>query len=153
MIEYPSGLDMEWVAVDRQGRMGIFTTAGCGPIPTAYLASSEVLDQLSGAVWSLPEITEHELLVSLPRPDDFIACARRGLYAFDWADVHRSEGQAKRYKVYARPKKPLMADSIAWSPELRALLEQVTSRNLDFDEAAVDVVSALACAIQPAALR
>ncbi len=46
MIEYPSGLDVEWIAVDGKGRVGVFTTAGAGPVPKAYLESGTLLDEI-----------------------------------------------------------------------------------------------------------
>ena len=84
MLEYPSGLDVEWIAVDRKGRVGVFTTAGTGPIAKACLSKPEVLDQIWDAIRLLPEVTRYELVVTVPRPDDFIAFAKRGLFAFDW---------------------------------------------------------------------
>lgn len=38
---------------------------------------------------ALPEISGFDLLTHVHRPDDFIAFARRGLFAYDWSDVHR----------------------------------------------------------------
>lgn len=37
MVEYPYGTDMEWLAVDRDGRVAVFTTAGAGPVPVSVL--------------------------------------------------------------------------------------------------------------------
>lgn len=145
MVQYPWGLDLEWIAVDRKGRVGVFTTAGAGPIPKACLTEAEVLDQIWGAIRSLPEVMDYELVVDVPRPDDFIAFAKRGLFSFDWEQFQ----ETPRYEIQARPKTPLTVDAIAWPQELRSLLPQVTSSVLDFDDAAIDVTSALECALEP----
>jgi hypothetical protein len=145
VAEYPSGLDVEWIAVDRKGRVGVFTTAGTGPIPKALLTEAEVLDQIWDAIRSLPEVMDYELVVTVPRPDDFIAFAKSGLFSFDWEEFQ----ETPRYEVQARPKTPLTVEAIAWPQELRGLLPQVTSSVLDFDDSAIDVVFALECAIEP----
>lgn len=145
MLEYPSGLDVEWIAVDRKGRVGVFTTAGTGPIVKACLTKPEVLDQIWDAIRLLPEVMEYELVATVPRPDDFIAFAKRGLFSFDWDEFQ----ETPRYEVQARPRTPLTVDAIAWPQELRDLFPQVTSSVLDFDDAAIDVTSALECAVEP----
>lgn len=144
MVEYPSGLDVEWIAVDRKGRVGVFTTAGNGPIPKACLTEAEVLEKIWGAIRSLPEVMDYELVVTVARPDDFIAFAKRGLFSFDWEEFQ----ETPRYEVQARPKTPLTVDAIAWPQKLRGLLSQVTSSVLDFDDPAIDVTSALECAVE-----
>jgi hypothetical protein len=147
VIEYPSGLDVEWIAVDREGRVGVFTTAGAGPVPRAYLESGTLLDGIRDFIRSLPEITHYDLFAVCPKPDDFIAFARRGLYSFDWADVHRTTADATQlYEVQARPVIPATVDALTWPASLRRLLDAVTSPDLDFDHAAVDVASAFDCA-------
>ena len=150
VVDYPSGLDVEWIAVDRKGRVGVFTTAGTGPIPKAYLTEAGVLDQIWDAIRSLPEVTDYELVVSVPRPDDFIAFAKRGLFSFDWANVHRTKRhETQRYEIQARPRTLLTSDAISWPQELRGLFPQVTSSVLNFDDAAIDVMSSLECAVDP----
>ena len=145
MVEYPSGLDVEWIAVDCKGRVGVFTTAGTGPIPHACLTEAEVLDQIWAAIRSLPEVMDYELIVTVPRPDDFIAFAQRGLFSFDWDEFQ----ETPRYEVQARPKNPLTVDAIAWPQTLRRLLPQLTSSVLDFDDTVLDVTSALQCVVEP----
>jgi hypothetical protein len=151
VADYPAGLDVEWIAVDRNGHVGVFTTGGIGPIPNVYLTGSGWWDQIWDAIGSLPEVSEHDLLVTLPRPDDFIAFARRGLFAFDWADVHRTIGGAtNRYELQARPRTPLAVESITWPEALLGSVERITNFALDFDDAMIDVMAALDCAADPA---
>jgi hypothetical protein len=152
VVEYPSGLDVEWIAVDCKGRVGVFTTAGAGPVPHAYLESGSLLDETWDFIRSLPEVTNHHLSAVCPRPDDFIAFARRGLYSLDWAEVHRTTAESTRlYEIQARPVIPATVEALTWPASLHRLLDAVTSPALDFDDdAAVDVASALDCATEVA---
>lgn len=136
---YPSGWDVEWVAVDRRGRVGVFTTGAAGPIPRAYLDPPGLVDRVREAVWDMPERTESILLVSLPRPDDYEAFARRGFFAFDWRDVHRTRERSGLYEIQARPASPAEFDEAAWPEELRPVLRRLRSASLDFEQPAVDV--------------
>jgi hypothetical protein len=145
---YPSEWDVEWVAVDRRNRVGVFTTGGAGPIPRGYLASSTVIARIRDAVWAIPERTESVLLAAVPRPDDFEAFARRGFFAFDWADVGRVDGRSGLYECQARPAMPVEFDAAEWPAEVRDILRQSRSESLDFEQGAVDV-RALDCVTAP----
>jgi hypothetical protein len=104
------GMDVAWIAVDALGQVALFTTGGQGPIPTTALASIELAED---EACSLPETGGYELLVDVPRPDDFIAFAKRGLFAYDWSDVHRIASRASgRYELQARPLVPLMLSDL-----------------------------------------
>src|SRR5262249_20308087 len=93
MDVFPHGWDYAWLAVDACGHVAIFTNAGVGPIPVAVLADRKTADRAEELVRQLPERGGCELLVSFPRPDDFIGFARRGLFAYDWTDVSRIVGR------------------------------------------------------------
>nr|WP_309694706.1 hypothetical protein [Armatimonas sp.] len=144
--EYPSHLDLEWLGVDRAGYIGIFTTGGKGPIPEAYLEDELLLDSLSKFVRALPEICGCQQIPNIAQPaDDFIAFARRGLFAFDWADVHRTTEFVGMYEVEVRPDVPLKLTECALPADLRTFLAQVTSFSMDFSQFTVDVYRALKC--------
>ncbi len=150
MIAYPERTDVEWLAVDRDGRVGVFTTAGSGPIPTVYLDSEGILEQVWDAVRGLPEVCDHDLLVALPRPDDFISFARRGFFSYDWADVQGAGRHlGRRYELQARPLAPVTVDSVRWPSPLGEVLTHVRSAALDFRDVTVDVTAAFGCASEP----
>ena len=48
-----------------------------------------------------------EMVYSLPRPDDYIHFARRGVISYDWQDVHRKAGQVDCYELMSRPGNPI----------------------------------------------
>jgi hypothetical protein len=88
------------------------------------------------------------LFTNVPRPDDFIGFARRGLFSFDWADVHRTRDLVHAYEVQARPVSPVIVSAVAVAPTVVEALASVTSELLDFDSPTIDVVAALECAAQ-----
>ena len=136
---YPSGFDVEWIAIDCRGRIAVFTTGAAGPVPRVLLASAWVLDRISDAVSAMPECTDSVLLARAPSPESFESFARRGFFSYDWADVHRTHGRSGLYEVQARPQSPVTYDELAWPEELRPLLQHVTSPSLDFDQPTLDV--------------
>jgi len=86
----PAGLDVVWLALDKSGQLGAFVTAGEGPIPAAALRCPVMrIEEVESALRSLPRIASAELRVSVPRPDDFVELAERGLFVYDWTDIHR----------------------------------------------------------------
>ena len=131
MGPFPVGWDYAWLATDAAGHIAIFTNAGEGPIPAAVLAVREAADCAERLVMALPERGDAELLVSVPRPDDFIAFARRGLFAYDWQDVHRRTGLLHRYELMARPTAPL---TVALSGAIDQLARLVRFASLRFGE-------------------
>lgn len=148
--QYPSHLDVTWVAVDRLGRIGVFTTGGQGPIPRVYLRDEGMVDRLFDAIDALPLVSKQLLLSDVPRPDAFIGFARRGLFSFDWADVHRTQGLVHAYEIQARPVSPVIVSTAGLTSSVVDSLGRVTSGLLDFDDPTVDVGVALECAAQPA---
>lgn len=110
-------IDAAWLAVDAIGQVALFTTGGDGPIPDSALPST---DTAESDVLSLPETCDCILLVKIKRPDDFVAFARRGFFAYDWSDVHRPQKQALGgYELQALPARPLCYADLP--PALRAL--------------------------------
>ena len=118
------GVDASWLAVDSIGQVAVFTTGGEGPIPISALPSARDAEEM---LQSLEKISECTLLVDVPRPDDFIAFARQGLFSYDWRDVHRTKREAvERYELQAIPLRPAAAEQL---PEKIRLLAEAT--NLD----------------------
>lgn len=62
------GLEFDWFALDAEGRIGLFSTAGFGPVPTNVQLHFRDHDQASRH-FDLYELEE---------------CGRYGLFVFDW---------------------------------------------------------------------
>jgi hypothetical protein len=107
---YPEGLDCCWLASDRIGQLGVFVTGGSGPIPVQALVPTYPLDALEATILELPKASDIDLRVRMPKPDRFVALAERGLFVYDWSDVHRTEQYIDEYELMALPYRPLTLD-------------------------------------------
>lgn len=141
--QYPEGWDYEWVWVDRDGYLAVFTTAGVGPIPLFVQEARPQADDVIDLIYDLPRQGDFELLVNLPRPDDFIGFAQRGLYSYDWADIHRTSGKSGKYEIQSKPKNPLPSSEFA--DALRLYLPNQCFPLLFADTLAIDVQKYHSC--------
>jgi hypothetical protein len=120
--------DFAWLAQDSAGQVAVFTTGGEGPIPAGavpWLADSEA------AVRSLGESSGCQLLVTVPRPDDFVCFCKRGFFAYDWVDVHRKAGESSNaYELVARPSKPAKLVDLPLS--VRRIVESTSIASITF---------------------
>jgi len=118
------GIDAAWLAIDALGQVAIFTTGGEGPVPETAIASVEIAEQ---SVWCLAEISGYNLHAFVPRPDDFIAFAKRGLFAYDWSDVHRvAAARIDGYELQAQPLSPLLISMLPASVQALAGATQLS---------------------------
>lgn len=147
--DYPEGLDCVWIGSDREGRIGAFVTAGEGPIPVGLLLSDRLsLDEIEGRLGELPSVTSAKLLVPLKRPDDFVDLARRGFFAYDWTDVHRTSSEALHvYEQIAVPETPISARELP--AEVAALLEGMVLNVSFSQDVKIDVTRHLDCRKAP----
>jgi hypothetical protein len=143
--EYPECIDYEWFAFDAVGHIAVFTTAGVGPIPKPVLASRAAEDALGEFAHHLPIRGTAVMLVSLPRPDDYMAFAAQGLFAYDWADVHRSARDwSGVYELYARPDRPISACDMP--VQFQSLLRESVVGSIRFSSSSrIDVRTLYAC--------
>jgi hypothetical protein len=107
---YPEGVDCCWLASDRIGQLGVFVTGGSGPIPAQVLLLTYPLDEIEETILELPKASDIDLRVRVPRPDRFVALAERGVFVYDWSDVHRTEQYIDEYELMALPYRPLTLD-------------------------------------------
>jgi hypothetical protein len=90
------------------------------------------LESVHKAIWDMPERTESHLLVQHVRPDDYEALARRGFFAFDWADVHRTVGRSGLYEIQARPAEPASFDDALWPASGRPTFDAFFAVNYSY---------------------
>ena len=110
---YPKDRDLLWVASDARGQLATFTTGGSGPIPSFLLMEGRDIGSMEEKIFLLPEVTEQRLLVSMPRPDDFISFAKRGFFAYDYRDAHRQARKTThRYELISVPAAPIFIDQL-----------------------------------------
>lgn len=125
LLAYPHGQDLVWLASDGSGMVGAFITAGEGPIPVSALSAAVEEPDLESQVHRLPVICQATLLVNVPVATSFLALAKRGLFVFDWRDIHRSSAEATgMYELVCVPERPIAAAAL---PSLLQATAQVTS--------------------------
>ncbi len=98
-------IDLVWLAIDAQGTLAAMITGGAGPIPPQALINGE--DDLFGIETELQQLPlrgRATLHVEVPNPASFQALGERGLFVYDWQDVHRTSGLVGAYELVASPK-------------------------------------------------
>ena len=108
---YPAGIDAAWIGRDEDGRVALFITAGEAPIPEIALA------QFDNALWpeeriaELPRLGGWKIHVTYPKMDSVLVPAERGLFVFDWSDVHRSKAERlDAYELVTSPEREVRID-------------------------------------------
>lgn len=143
---YPHGIDYLWLACDKDHHVGAFVTGGVGPVPTAVLQSDHAIaEAVEPDLSTLPRTGPARLLISIPRPDDFISLAERGLFVYDWCDVHRIARESTH--VYECVAAPIVPTSVHDLPDAVAqLIAVVTLNSVSFASAmAIDVRAQTVC--------
>ena len=129
------GIDAAWIAIDSRGQVAMFTTGGEGHVPGSAILSTE---DAESEVLALPEVCGFDLLVNLPHPDDFVAFACRGFFAYDWSDVHSSNKIALgRYELQARPNRPLILTDLP--PSLQDLASSTRLLGASFGSTVIEL--------------
>ena len=99
------GREFDWFAVDVEGKLAHFSTAGDGPVPLSVLEHFVDADSISEVLLSLPEAGE--ATGHLPHNiEDWLQMARRGIYSYDWK---QSSGPDRRA---ATPEKPIHVSAL-----------------------------------------
>lgn len=143
---YPDDIDCIWLAVDRGGHVAAFATGGSGPIPVGVLEGGEcAIEDIEVKIAELPRIGDAQLLVSLKRPDDFIAIAERGIFTYDWSDVHRMQrDEIGAYELIAVPTSPIKFSQLPH--ELVRLVAHSKLEDVTFEtEKKLDIRKLLSC--------
>ena len=115
--EAVQGGEFDWFAVDADGHVGHFATAGFGPVPAVVLTRLAELRELDERVLRLPAIgaaTGHLSGII----DDWLEMARRGLFAYDWKHWNGP------YRRAATPSRPIALADLP--PDVRELVQVVT---------------------------
>lgn len=111
---YPDGIDCVWLASDRDGHLAAFVTAGVGPIPIQILSDEgPAIEDIEEHICDMPSVSAVHLLGSIKRPDSFIKLAERGVFVYDWSDIHRIIHESiHAYEPVAVPVSPITIDML-----------------------------------------
>src|SRR5262245_42019847 len=92
------GLEFDWFAVDQDGHIGHFSSAGYGAIPRAVFDHVDAQDQLVAYFQEQPIQTDAELMIApIGTLDEWIAMARQGVFSYDYGEWRGP------YQLVARP--------------------------------------------------
>ena len=97
------GFEYDWLAVDKDGYIGLFSTAGGGRAPEAFLADTDAHDAGLEALMAAPRTTPPRFYREIkPGLDNaWKEAAERGVFAFD-SDPHGGP-----YRLVAAPQSPI----------------------------------------------
>jgi hypothetical protein len=82
------GFELDWLAIDQAGHVGLFSTGGFGPVPKAVADHLADVEMAIDLVPTLPILGE--CIESPSNGGNFefwIEPCRRGLFGFDWGPV------------------------------------------------------------------
>jgi len=147
--DYPGGLDCFWIGCDSAGNVGMFLTAGRGPMPAAVLSAHNFEEvDFEQAAMELPAIGDAQDVHEMWASDDFNELARRGIFVFDWSDAMAAKTVKHRgYERMAAPTRPLQLEDL--HSFLRDAAVLATIPDTDFCRDAVVVIPLSMEAIQP----
>lgn len=80
------GIEFDWLAVDSQQQVALFTSAGYGAVPEAVLRNVPLVDDAMEALEQLPT-TGMATKVSVPGNGDYsdwLRAGAQGFFAYDW---------------------------------------------------------------------
>lgn len=143
---YPLSFDVVWLASDRHGCLGAFVTGGVGPVPVVALTPAPGdPEDIELRLLELPVMAEAKLSASTPLPESFAALVERGLFVYDWTDVHRTRStQRNAYQRFAVPTRAITVDALP--EDIAAVARRVCLAGTDFGaDEAIDVTLQLSC--------
>lgn len=105
------GMEYDWLAVDAEGHVGFFSTAGGGYAPEAFLQDIDSFDSAIATLLALPPTTQalcsRELSPGLA--NTWKLMAERGVFAYD------SDPLGGPYHLIAAPENPVAVHGLPTS--------------------------------------
>lgn len=142
---YPHGWDWAWIASDSKGNIGVFTTAGEGPVPECVLRLDWAsVESIEAQIGEMPIISNIKILRPKPAPS-FIEFCQRGLFVFDWTDVDDpGVSIVTVYQPIVVPEQPVGIDALP--VYLARVADAARLPGIDFaDGLGIDIRAQLAC--------
>jgi len=135
-----AGMDLEWYAVDREGRVAFFTTAGWGPIPSCITRDvARIGTTIKDHLLNAPAVCRGILAVKRKgRLDDWVRAADHGFFAYDYV-LHKGP-----YTLVAYPETPIVVSMLP--QDLQNALLRVTLDRMSFaDNRTLNAQEYIAC--------
>jgi len=124
--EDAEGLEYDWLAVDAEGFVALFSTAGAGFVPDELLRDPEGFDAAIKALLGMPARTTAKCGRDLPpgRVNTWRLVAERGLFAFD------SDPLGGPYRLIAKPHVAVRARDLP--PEISSVVGRIALTTVSF---------------------
>jgi hypothetical protein len=104
LMDYPAQIDCVWLASDNVGKLAAMITAGEGPIPAGALGDNFDVVATERRLLELPVIGQAHVIWQVPDPISFTELSKRGLFVYDWTDVHLPQAQMRSaYELVCAP--------------------------------------------------
>jgi hypothetical protein len=132
--EYPWG-DRVWLASDSVGHVAALVSAGQGPVPRDAVAN-RFLDffLIEDVLQELPVRGDVDVVRREYAAESFVEIGKRGLFVFDWSDVHAFTEGLDAYEKCVWPSHPIHISELP-SP-LKEVAGLVQLNELSFSDAA-----------------
>ena len=102
------GFEYDWLAIDKDGHLGLFSTAGGGRAPRSFLADTDAHDAGLDALMASRATTSARFFCEIKAGLDnaWKKAAERGVYAFD------SDPNGAPYRLVAAPQDAVTTDGV-----------------------------------------
>ena len=120
------GYEYDWLAVDSDGHVGLFSTAGGGFAPQPFLADIEAADIAIERILALAPTSAVACNVVLAEGliNTWRLVGERGIFAFD------SDSSGGPYKLIAKPRRPVLISELPM--DIRVVASRVSFAALRF---------------------
>jgi len=123
-------MEFDWIGIDQIGSIGIFSCLNRAWIPNKAISSYEKYQGLSGLINSLPFISDAVLITGERGVfDTWLSLSRKGLYTFDYQDIHR-HNKLNRYDLIYKPVVALNSNQLTGLASYKDIMPRF---NLSFD--------------------
>lgn len=125
----------------------MFYSGGRGPVPKHVLASDSALEGVDALIASLPILCTAAEVREGYGSSSVVADCQKGIFCYDYADVHRTHGLTRSYEQIATPATALWLADI--STVAQAQGRPIPVVHFRFDEASIIRPEALGDCVHP----
>lgn len=126
-LEDIDGFEYDWLACDKSGQVGLFSTAGTGYAPEVFLADTEVYDKAIDEILKLPVTTSAKTFPKIKEDleNRWKQASKRGFYGYD-TDFNSGD-----YSLVSIPKNPIFIEELP--VEIAEVVKQFRFEDVLFD--------------------
>ena len=131
MLNQSYDLEFDWFGIDKNHQVAIFSTFNRGYIPRDFFNSLGEFQKLQSIINSLSLNSQAKQITKYVGDfSDWLRYSTKGLYAYDYQDIHRST-KMNEYDIISIPEKPLL---LLENLELKNMMPVLPKFNLIFGE-------------------